>query len=90
MESDQTRDERDRNTEKERIEEVFFQIDSEFSNIGKSYRWSIGSELDDENGESEIALYNMIKFPNQCHLFLRIDLGFLLEHPESISSNRIE
>lgn len=90
MESDQTRDERDRNTEKERIEEVFFQIDSELPDIGKSYRRSIGSELDDEDGEGKISLDNMVKLPDQGRFFWCIDLSFLLEHPESISSNRIE
>lgn len=62
MVSDESRYERDGYAECHRGEEILPYIDPHLANIGESDRWSVWGELDDEDSEDEIRLYEMIEF----------------------------
>ncbi len=62
MEPYERRHERYRDTEKHGCGYIFLYRNTDLPDIGESDRRSIGSELDDEDGESEIGMDEMIEF----------------------------
>ena len=62
MVPDESRYERDRYAECHRGEEILPYIDPHLTDIGEPDRWCIWGELDDEDSEDEIGLYEMIEF----------------------------
>lgn len=62
MVPDESRCEGYRYTECHRSEEIRPYIDPHLANIGEPDRWCIRGELDDEDSEDEIGLYEMIEF----------------------------
>ena len=62
MISDECRNKWSRNTENQRGDKIPPEIDMHLADIGESDRWRIRGELDDEDGECEVGMDEVIEF----------------------------
>lgn len=90
MESYERSHERYRDTEKHRYGYIFLYRNTDLPDIGEYDRRSIGSEFDDEDGEGEIGMDEVIEFPYKWLVFRCSYSGLLREDTESITSYTIE